>query len=277
MPTEICRQIFGTSVSEVYDMENYLSGNLYSNTANFYDYDNRDIIKDDLDFYVEYANKTKGNILELASGTGRVSLYIVEKTRRYLECIELSESMIQRFKQKLQSTHKNLQNFINIRTGDMSDFDLGQKFELIMIPWRALQYLPHKDQTAKCLKCVHRHLENKGLFVFDIFKPRNYDEEWLGREIVSYDITEGGRRIIRSTVNEYADTANKNIKYKSKYRIIENGNEMVIEDLLTYKYYEHDEIVKILNSVGFSVTEEYGYYDKRSIEDGDEMIFICKK
>jgi hypothetical protein len=55
-------------------MENYLSGNLYHNTAGFYDYDNRETIKDDLDFYVEYANQTKGPILELAAGTGRVSL-----------------------------------------------------------------------------------------------------------------------------------------------------------------------------------------------------------
>lgn len=40
-------------------MNNYLQGNLYHNTAYFYDYDNRDIIKDDLEFYTEYANKTK--------------------------------------------------------------------------------------------------------------------------------------------------------------------------------------------------------------------------
>ena len=64
--------------------KNYLAGNLYQNTANFYDYDNREIIKDDLDFYVEYANQTNGSILELASGTGRVSLYIAEKTKSRL-------------------------------------------------------------------------------------------------------------------------------------------------------------------------------------------------
>jgi len=68
-------------------MENYINGNLYHNTASYYDYDNREIIKDDLDFYVEYANKTKGKILELASGTGRVSLYLAEKTGRKLECV----------------------------------------------------------------------------------------------------------------------------------------------------------------------------------------------
>ena len=69
-------------------MEHYLPGNLYRNTAGFYDYDNREIIKDDLDFYVEYANLTTGPILELASGTGRVSLYVAEKTERSLECVQ---------------------------------------------------------------------------------------------------------------------------------------------------------------------------------------------
>jgi SAM-dependent methyltransferase len=258
-------------------MENYLQGNLYTNTADYYDYDNREIIRDDLEFYVEYANMTRGTILELASGTGRVSLYVAEKTQRQIECIELSGAMVQRFKLKLQTTHRHLRDKINIKIGDMSDFNMGQKFELIMLPWRALQYLPQQEMTVKCLKCVYEHLEDKGIFVFDIFKPRKYDEEWLGKEVISYDITEGEKRIIRSTVNEYADIVKKNIKYKTKYKIIEKGKETVMEDLLTYKYYEREEIIEILETTGFNVKEEYGYYDKRAIKDGDEMIFVCSK
>ena len=87
-------------------MENYLDGNLYHNTADFYDYDNREIIKDDLDFYIDYAKQTKGTILELASGTGRVSLYLSEKTGRSIECIELSEHMLKIFSEKLQNCNK---------------------------------------------------------------------------------------------------------------------------------------------------------------------------
>jgi SAM-dependent methyltransferase len=265
------------NVLGVMAMENYLSGNLYSNTADFYDYDNREIIKDDLDFYVEYANKTKGPMLELASGTGRVSLYIAEKTRRSLECIELSEHMIGKFKQKLQTTHQDLQNIINVRVGDMAQFKLNQKFEYIMIPWRALQWLPVKEKTIDCLKCVYEHLSDNGLFVFDIFKPRTYDEKWLGKEDISYDIIDGNKRIIRSTVNHYADTDKKYIQYKNKIRILENGNETVKEDILTIKYYAYNDIVEILTSLGFSIEEEYGYYDKKTIKDGEEMIFICSK
>jgi len=260
-------------------MENYLSGNLYDNTADFYDYDNRDIIKDDLDFYVEYANKTKGPILELASGTGRVSLYVAEKTGRVIECVELSERMLKKFSDKLRN-HKKSQEItrnIHIHRADMSNFDLGQTFEYIMIPWRALQWLPIYEKTVDCLNCVYNHLTDNGIFVFDIFKPRVYDEKWLGKEDISYDIVDGNKRVIRSTINHYADTVKKYIQYKNKIRILENGIETAKEDLLTIKYYEYNDIVDILDRLRFKVKEEYGYYDKRSIKDGDEMIFVCTK
>jgi SAM-dependent methyltransferase len=262
-------------------MENYLEGNLYTNTANYYDFDNRNPIKDDLGFYVEYAKKTKGTMLELASGTGRVSLHIAEKTGRKLECVELSKKMVERFNHKLQTTHKHLQEIINIHIGDMSDFKFNEQFEFIMIPWRALQYLPEQEQTIKCLSLVYKHLTDDGIFLFDIFKPMTYDEKWLGRENFSYSVTANGKQFIRSTVNHYADTVKKIIQYKSKYRIIDMCDsdrvEIITEDLLTYKYYEHGEIAKLLWSVGFRVEEEYGYYDKRTIQDGNEMIFVCRK
>jgi SAM-dependent methyltransferase len=257
--------------------KNYLPGNLYQNTANFYDYDNREIIKDDLDFYVEYVNQTNGSILELASGTGRVSLYIAEKTKRTIECVELSTNMLEVFSGKLQTTHQHLQQLIHLHHNDMSDFDLGQTFELIIIPWRALQWLPVREKTIECLKCVYKHLAGNGLFIFDIFKPRTYDGKWIGKEDLSYDIIDGNKRIIRSTVNHFADTKEKYIQYTNKIKIVEAGIETINEDLLTIKYYEYDDILSILNSLHFGIKDEYGYYDKRRIKDGEEMIFVCTK
>jgi hypothetical protein len=185
--------------------------------------------------------------------------------------------MVGKFREKLQTAYKHLQGKINIQIGDMSEFKFDRKFEFIMIPWRALQYLPKQEQAIQCLTCVYEHLADNGLLVFDIFKPRNYGKDWLGKEDVSYDRVVDGKRIIRSTVNHYADTVTKNIQYKTKYRIIDGEKETMTEDLLTYKYYERDDIVNILKSVGFNVKDEFGYYDKRSIKDGDEMIFVCAK
>jgi hypothetical protein len=80
---------------------------------------------------------------------------------------------------------------------------------------------------------VYKHLADNGIFVFDIFKPRRYDEKWFGREDFSYDVRVDGKRFIRSTVNHYADTVKKIIQYKIKYRIIDGVDEIIVDDLLT--------------------------------------------
>ncbi|MDR0878852.1 MAG: class I SAM-dependent methyltransferase [Treponema sp.] len=257
--------------------EDYLAGNLYSNTADYYDYDNRDIIKDDLNFYTEYAQKNSGPILELASGTGRVSLYLAENTNRPLDCVELSASMVGVFKEKTAQLGKEIQERVHIHQDDMTKINMGKKYNYIIIPWRALQWIPFEEGAIECLKKVYEHLEPGGLFIFDIFKPMNYDEKWLGHESTSYDIETGGKRIIRSTRNEFYDNEKKYIKYSSKFKIIENGKETVKEDMITIKYYLYDDMAAILKNIGFNITAEYGYYDKRSIPDGDEMIFICTR
>jgi hypothetical protein len=183
--------------------------------------------------------------------------------------------MAGRFREKLNTTHRRLRHLININICDMTKFSFDSKFEIIMIPWRALQWLPEREKTIECLERVRGHLSPNGIFIFDIFKPRIYDEKWLGKEDFSYDITDGGRRIIRSTVNHYADTEKKYIQYINRIKILEDGVETVREDMLTIKYYEYGEIVKLLKSLRFTILEEYGYYDRRAIKDGDEMIFVC--
>lgn len=53
---------------------------IYQNPAFLYDIQKkRDIITDDIPFYLEYAKKQKGTILELGCGTGRVALKLAQE------------------------------------------------------------------------------------------------------------------------------------------------------------------------------------------------------
>jgi SAM-dependent methyltransferase len=256
------------------------NGNLYNNTSAYYDYDTRSLVKDDLDFYVEYASKTKGEILELASGTGRVSCCLAQKTGRHIKCVEASEHMIEKFKLKLQASSPELQDKIDIQKCSMDNFQFNQKFEYIIIPFRSLQCLPEKAATINCLNLVYSHLADNGLFIFTLFNPMDYNQNWLGKETATYSTITNEGEIIRSVINHYADTNKKYVQYISKYRIIKDGKEKVLKDLITLKYYEYNEIVDMLRSLHFKIKEEYGYYDKSPIKakKGEgEMIFVCTK
>lgn len=49
----------------------------YNNTAKYYDLDLENKLED-FEFYLEYAQKTRGNVLELGCGTGRCSIKLAE-------------------------------------------------------------------------------------------------------------------------------------------------------------------------------------------------------
>ncbi|MGD9155518.1 MAG: class I SAM-dependent methyltransferase [Bacillota bacterium] len=126
--------------------------NLYAKTACYYDYDIRDIVKADLPFYLKYAAKYPGEILELACGTGRVAFTLAQNGLR-VSGIDLSASMLEQFELKLQRESGEVRERIRLTKADMADFDLGRKFSLIIAPFRAFQSLTNIAQQRNCLQC----------------------------------------------------------------------------------------------------------------------------
>ena len=57
----------------------------------------------------------------------------------------------------------------------MSDFDLGQVFDLAVMPYRAFMHLLTPESRASCLACVCRHLRPGGLFILNVWVPRERD------------------------------------------------------------------------------------------------------
>jgi len=53
----------------------------------------------------------------------------------------------------------------SVHRGDMADFDLGEKFGLIIVPFRPFQHLLGVREQLACLRCAHRHLEPGGRLI----------------------------------------------------------------------------------------------------------------
>ena len=56
--------------------------------------------------------------------------------------------------------------------GDMRDFDLGQQFNLVFIPFRSFQLLLSVEDQSRALACIKNHLEPGGRLIFNLFVPR---------------------------------------------------------------------------------------------------------
>jgi SAM-dependent methyltransferase len=252
--------------------------NRYVNSANLYDLDQRDNLVVDIPFYIEYANKQNGNILDLGCGTGRVSIELA-KLGHSVTGLDLSEQMLGIYKNKIKNLPENIQEKIEIINGNMADFKMSKKYSLIIAPFRVFQALTEENDIQNCLQCIRIHLNDNGIFIINVFRPyKVLDESWCYGERIQWerDDKKNGTQVIKKDIGEKIDTKNQVIYPRFIYEIISrDGKIEKYTEQLELKYYYYDQLIKLLKDNGFKILEEYGWYDKSGIENGRELIIVC--
>ncbi|MDN3442903.1 daptide-type RiPP biosynthesis methyltransferase [Microbacterium sp. APC 3901] len=107
------------------------------------------------------ARDTEGPILDLAAGTGRLTVPLVRSGKR-VTAIDLSDDMLARLRRALPE-HAMLECVV----ADMRDFSLPQQFGLVIIGATSITLL---DRVARSLLYanVRRHLAPHGVFAFTL-------------------------------------------------------------------------------------------------------------
>jgi len=127
----------------------------------------------EIDFYRALANDVKdqgGSILEVGCGTGRVTLQLAQVGVPIVG-MDLSPAMLAVARQKSLG-------LANVRwvEGDMQSFELGERFDLVLIPGHSFQFMLTPADQVACLTCISRHLTTNGKLVIHI----NHDDPvWL--------------------------------------------------------------------------------------------------
>jgi len=259
-----------------------MSVNLYKDVAELYDSDNRNIIKDDIDFYLSMVSKKSKNILELGCGTGRIIIPLLMKTNVKIFGLDLSQSMLDVLEKKLRkfTYYKNYDN-LDIRKGDFSSFNYNELFDLIILPYRNFQSLYDIDKALNCLKCCAKHLSSRGKIVINTFDPKNnMTEDWIREETVNWinfdaELTE----CVIGTDNRHRIDLNNNIIFVHlNYYKIKIGEKIEkFQESLILKYYYFEALRELILNSGLQITKKYGYYDKRPLFKGSEYILICER
>jgi SAM-dependent methyltransferase len=137
-----------------------------ANFARFYDtiyHQMRDTV--DSEYFQNKIKTTKGKILEVGTGTGRLFLNALHNGAD-MYGLDISESMLGILYKKLDRN----QHF-RISQQNITDFSYDFKFDLIIAPFRVFMHLLEKEDHIIALNNVWDHLNSKGRFIFDAFIP----------------------------------------------------------------------------------------------------------
>ncbi len=120
----------------------------------------------DIPFWLSQAGAVKGKILELACGTGRVSIPLL-RAGADLTCVDYAPEMLARFREKLETNHLECPVFCQ----DISELEIPGRFDMIFIPFHSFSELVDEDKRRAALERILDHLTSDGVFICTLQNP----------------------------------------------------------------------------------------------------------
>lgn len=230
----------------------------------------------DIPFYVEEARRAGGRVLELACGTGRLTIPIA-KSGVGIVGLDLAPSMLAHARTKAEAAGVKIE-FVE---GDCRSFELGRKFALVFMAFNSMQHLHDYESLAALFRGVREHLSEGGSFVFDVFNPkiailaRAVGERHLERE---YEDPDGRGTIAFEYGSTYDDAAQ--VSHIQCYFVrrgpLGEELEVRVEELHLRSFFPQ-ELDLLVRSQGLEVEEKYGNFERKPFASGDpKQVVVCK-
>jgi SAM-dependent methyltransferase len=255
----------------------------YAYVAALYDYVIPYRDRPDVDFFVEAAQESKGPVLEIGCGTGRI---LIPTARAGMDIVglDLSAHMLDVCRQRLQLEPQEVQSRVRLVQADMRSFELSPIFNLVTIPFRPFQHLTTVEDQLSCLECIHKHLVKDGKLILDLFNPSltALTSDILGDEIgdePEFKVPDG-RRVVRRHKTVSRDHFNQISQVELIYYVTHpDGREERLVHAFPMRYFFRYEAEHLLARSGFEVEAVYADFDKSPYGSKypGELIFVAKK
>ena len=230
------------------------------------------------------ARKLGGTALELGCGTGRV-LAELARGRCPVVGLDSSQAMLDRLRSKLEQD-KETATYAELIQGDMRNFQLGRRFQLIYSPFREFMHLMNPADQLACLNCCYHHLENDGRLIINLYDfdlplvagQMSMDVPLRRQRMGDYTDPESGHRVLLSSSSAYRWEDQSLIEERFYDRIDADGR--VVERrciTLTQRWYTRYELQHLFFRAGFRVSSLMGGYNGESkVTPGGESIWILR-
>ena len=230
---------------------------MYNDLAKYYDA----LVKDDesTKLWLDFFNKHKNGetILELASGTGEITLALAND---YLvDASDISEMMLDQIKSK------DIENLVNKYLQlDMSNFNLDITYDNIICFCDSINYLLDIESLQSMFKTVYNHLKMNGVFMFDMHSLDRLDE-------FKAEYIEVGK--VLNTDYQWSISKEDDLLFHHFAFYEDDG---LKQEYHIQKVFNPLKVINLLEEIGFKL-EIYTDFNKDGIVKGEKIFIVGRK
>lgn len=234
----------------------------YNIFAKFYDavMGNRAKTAERLSDVIRAANPKAKNVLELACGTGAVLKYLSKDYK--VSGLDLSSGMLAVAKKEVPQATLYHQSMV--------EFKVPEKFDAILCVFDSINHLLKFGDWKKLFASAQIHLNEGGVFIFDINTKKKLDRvisepagvREFGKNLMIMNVSDAGKGVSNWNVKIF-----EHLK-KEQYRLHEEN----IKELS----FSNDQILKVLKPLfrSVKVIDTDKAHPKKKAE---RFFFVCKK
>lgn len=127
-------------------------------------------IRGDIHHYMNVAAAAKGPILELACGTGRLTIPMAEVGAEVVG-VDVAPGMIAQANAKRDRLPPGDRARCEFVVGDMRTLRLGRRFDKVILAFNTILHMTRDEDLEATLRTAAEHLRPRGLFHVDLHTP----------------------------------------------------------------------------------------------------------
>lgn len=246
----------------------------YAKVAELYDvYAQTDM---DVQFFIEEARGCR-NVLELTSGTGRLSLPLI-KAGVPLSCLDSSPEMLAILRKKVQDRGLSAP----VYEMDACSFVLPDRFDLIIIPFNALGEIVSPASQQAAFASIRSHLTETGRLICTCHNPAIRLKYVDGQIHLrgKFALPDHAGTLFLSSLESY-DPDTRLVRGAQFYELYDSSGEMQSKRFVEMQFILHSREAPetLARSQGFSVLALYGDYARADFDPDQSpyMIWVLGK
>ena len=233
--------------------------------------------REDVRYYVELARRVGGPVLELACGSGRVSLPIA-KAHIDLVGLDVSPEMLAYARERAAMLPERFGKRLRFVEGDVRTFRLRRRFPLVVCAFNSIQHLYGRVDMERFLERVRAHLAPGGLFAFDVLMPEpEFQVMKPGRRWARSPFTHPVTKIRYEYTEAYAHDPIAQVLHIDIRLAHPTDPDEDVEMLVSHRQFYPQELEALLHWGGFAIVEQYGDFDRSPLgSESPSQVIVCR-